>query len=363
MSEETVEHACSRCLARPWLLGALSGHLDNVRGEIDELLRLDDGELIAAVGGRRRQELERALSRFDDEPARRRAREAGLEAICRCNSGYPSALAGLASAPAVLYVAGGVDRLLALVGADPVAIVGARDASAYGVDIARSLGRGLASAGVGVISGMALGIDSAAHAGALCTGPTIAVLPGPADHPYPRARRGLYRQLLGAGAAVSELPPGTVIRRWMFPARNRIIAGLASMTIVVEAGARSGALLTARVAQALDRPVGAVPGRVTSAQAVGPNRLLADGASLISCAQDVLDALFGAGVRDATREIRPELDAEQRSLLGAIAAGHDTSDALARAGVSPQQGLVELASLELGGYIRRGPGGRYAVVL
>jgi DNA processing protein len=283
--------------------------------------------------------------------------------ICRCDPTYPRRLAELPSAPAVLYVAGGLDRFLGLAAGDPVAVVGARRASPYGLDLARSLGRGLGSSGVAAISGMALGIDSAAHAGALsCGGPTIAVLPGPADAPYPRSRRGLYRKLVDGGAVVSELPPGIPIRRWMFPARNRIIAALAAMTVIVEAAARSGALITARWARELGRPVGAVPGRVTSPQAAGPNDLLADGARVVRDPQDVLDALFGSGVRTVATDSRPALDDELRALLKAIANGHETAAELARAGVAPERALVGLASLELYGYIRRGAGGRFAVI-
>ena len=363
MSRYGAERACDRCLERAWLLGRVSGHLDQVRSELDQVLALASDELIAAVGGRRRDELLKQLERFDAESARSRAVRAGLELICRCDPAYPVRLAGLPGAPAVLHVAGGLDRFLALAAADPVAIVGARQTSSYGVEVARSLGRGLACAGVTVVSGMALGIDSAAHAGALsAAGQTIAVLPGPADTPYPRARRGLYRQLVAAGAAVSELPGGVAVRRWMFPARSRIIAALATMTVVVEAGARSGALLTAALARELDRPVGAVPGRVTAPQAVGPNGLLALGAHLVRGPQDVLDAVFGAGVRTALTDDRPKLDAEQRRLLDAIANGHDSAGALARAGVAPEPCLAALASLELAGYIRRAPGGRFAVV-
>jgi DNA processing protein len=344
-------------------LGRLSGHLDHARGAIEQVLALESEELIAAVGGRRREQLRRHLARFDADAARSGAAEAGLELICRCDRAYPSRVAQLQSPPAVLHVAGGLDRFLATTAADPVAIVGARAASSYGLGVARSLGRGLASAGVTVVSGMALGIDSAAHAGALAAGgPTIAVLPGPADSPYPRTRRGLYRELIGAGAAVSELSGGVAVRRWMFPARNRIIAALAAMTVVVEAGERSGALLTAAFARDLDRPVGAVPGRITAPQAVGPNRLLTQGACLVRGPQDVLDAVFGAGARTAATDERPELGPEQRALLRAIASGQDTAAALSRAGVAPEQGLAELASLELAGYIRRGPGGRFAVV-
>ena len=354
---------CAGCLARPWLLGALSGHLDQQRAAVGDLLALGDEDLVAAVGGGFRSELEAQLERFDAEPVRWRAVDAGLEVICRCDAAFPERLRDLANAPAVLYVAGGLDRFLALSAGDPVAVVGARAASPYGVDAARSLSRGLASAGVPVVSGMALGIDSAAHAGAVTSGgPTIAVLPGPADAPYPRSRRGLYRKLLDAGVAISELPPGIPVRRWMFPARNRLIAALARMTVVVEAGERSGALLTAACARELGRILGAVPGRVTAPQSVGPNRLLAEGARVVRDTQDVLDALFGEGARVASRETRPELGDRGSALLRAIADGHDTTAALARAGIDPGGGLAELASLELAGYVRRGPGGRFAVI-
>jgi DNA processing protein len=362
-SGSVAGRACDRCLERAWLLGRISGHLDRVRGEIEEVLMLASDELIAAVGGRRRAELRRRLRGFDASAARRREAAAGIELICHCDPAYPVRLAQLTSPPAVLHVAGGLNRFLELAAADPVAIVGARRTSSYGVEVARSLGRGLACAGVTVVSGMALGIDSAAHAGALSSGgPTIAVLPGAGDSPYPRARRALYRQLIASGAAVSELPAGVAVRRWMFPARNRIIAALATMTVVVEAGARSGALLTAAFARDLGRPLGAVPGRITAPQAVGPNGLLADGAHLVGGPQDVLDAVFGTGARVASTDDRPQLNAEQRALLGAIADGHDTAAALSSAGVAADAGLAALASLELAGYIRRGPGGRFAVV-
>jgi DNA processing protein len=233
----------------------------------------------------------------------------------------------------------------------------------YGLEVARSLGRALACSGVTVLSGMALGVDCAAHDGALSVdGPSLSVLPGPADRPYPPGKRGVYRRLRDGGAVVSELPPGATIRRWMFPARNRVIAALAAMTVVVEGGARSGALLTAGFARALGRPVGAVPGRITTPQAAGPNELLAHGATVVRGAQDILDAVFGAGARIAEVDARPELEPELRRLLAAIAAGQDTAGALVRAGVTPERGVAALASLELAGYLHRGAGGRYAVV-
>jgi DNA processing protein len=259
-------------------------------------------------------------------------------------------------------VAGGLDRCLALLCDEPVAIVGARRASQYGLEVARSLGRGVACSGVTVISGMAAGIDSAAHEGALSVGgPTVAVLPSSANRPYPASKRSLHRRLVGVGAAVSELPPGADIRRWMFPARNRIIAALSAMTVVVEARHRSGALVTSRHAAALARTVGAVPGRVTSPQSAGPNGLLALGAVVVRDAQDVLDGVFGAGVRRAGATPRAELEPEQRQLLEAVASGRDTMDALARGGIEPGRALAALAALELGGYLVREPGGRFGV--
>jgi DNA processing protein len=359
----TGSSACDRCVTRPWLLGRLAAHLERVRGRIDEVLELSDDELIEAVGGGKRDALRYERDRLDPAAVRARSRAAGIEQLCRCEAAYPVQLRALRAPPAVLHVAGGMDRMLDLVAQDPVAIVGARAASPYGAGVARALAGGLGRAGLTVVSGMANGIDAAAHTGALEAGAaTVAVLPGSADRPYPAGRRALYRRLVCTGAAVSELPPGCAVWRWMFPARNRIIAALAAMTIVVEAGERSGALVTARLAEALGRPLGAVPGQVTMRQAAGPNQLLAAGASVVRGAQDVLDALFGAGARTAIAAERPELAEELAGLLEAIAAGHDTAAALVRAGVAPEQGLVALASLELAGYVRREPGGRYSVV-
>lgn len=355
--------ACDRCLARTWLIGALAGHLDQARARIEELLALRDDELVAAVGGRHAAGLYRQLRDFDACRARERAAAAGLGQVCRCDDAYPIRLRALGGAPAVLHVAGGVDRFLALVEADPVGIVGARRPSAYGTDVAHALGRGLACAGVTVVSGMALGIDSAAHDGALAVeGPTIAVLPGSPERPYPSSGRVRHRRIVATGAAVSELPPGVTIRRWMFPARNRIIAGLSTMTVVVEATRRSGALLTAAFARGLGRPVGAVPGRITSPVAAGPNGLLRRGALVVRGAQDVLDELFGAGMRIAEADRRAPPRPELRALLSAIDQGDDTAGAIARAGVAPGEVMAALAELELGGHIRREPGGRFTVV-
>jgi DNA processing protein len=148
----------------------------------------------------------------------------------------------------------------------------------------------------------------------------------------------------------------------MFPARNRLIAALTAITVVVEAAERSGALLTASWAESLSRPVGAVPGRVTTRQAAGPHRLLAQGAHLVTSPQDVLDILYGAGARRARTDARAEIEPGLRRWLTAIAEGHDTPAALARVGLGPQESLQVLSALELTGHIRREAGGRFAIV-
>jgi DNA processing protein len=355
--------ACTDCLARAWLRSRLAAHLEPVRARLDEILALDDDDLLAAVAGKQRVAIRRELLHFDARETQRHCREVGVETICRCHPDYPSRLRELAAPPSVLHVAGGLDRFLELVGGDPVAIVGARRASEYGLGVAGWLGRGLSAASVTVISGMALGVDSAAGTAALEAGAnTVAVLPGPSDRPYPPSKRRLYRRICQSGAVVSELPPGARLRRWMFPARNRLIAALSALTVVVEAAEGSGALLTAGMAARLGREVGAVPGRVTSPLAAGTNRLLAEGARVIRDCQDALDAVFGAGVRCAPADTRPQLENDERSLLQAIANGEDTSTALARAGLSAGEGLAALARLELGGYLLRQPGGRFAVM-
>lgn len=355
--------ACANCLRRPWLLAALGGHLERAGSRLAELLELDDEDLIDAVGGRHRAELQTRLREFDPQTAHDRAAQAGLELICRCDHDYPAVLWALPSAPAVLHVAGNLDRFADLAEQETVAIVGTRRPSSYGLDVARTLARDLAASGVAVVSGMAFGIDSAAHEGALSAGgATLAILPGGAERAHPASQSGLYRRITATGCAVSELPPGRKVWRWMFPARNRLIAALTAMTLVVEADHGSGALITARWTETLGRPVGAVPGRITAPQARGPLELLKRGAHPITATQDVLDVLFGVGIRSASAAERPPPEPELQCWLSAINDGHDTPAALARLGLSPERCLQVLSALELSGHIRRAAGGRFAVM-
>jgi DNA processing protein len=248
---------------------------------------------------------------------------------------------------------------------DTVAVVGARRATGYGLEVARSLARQLTACGIVVVSGMALGIDSAAHEGALeaAGGTTVAVMAGGADRAYPARKGYLHRRIAGAGAVVSEMSPGFPPYRWGFPARNRIIAALGQATVVVEAAERSGSLITADLAAELGRPVAAVPGPVTSPLSSGANLLLKTGCELVASAQDVLDLLFGAGARAVpAAEEAAQLSPQLRGLLRAVQSGRGSLAELA--GTDDAMAVAAgLGELELLGLIRRVFGGRYVAAL
>jgi DNA processing protein len=359
--------ACDECLRRTWLLERMGGHLDFRLSSMIDVLELDDRSLIELTTGALRRRLEQGYARFGGDTVREmttRATASGVEMLCRCAGLYPAQLRAVRAAPAVLHVAGGLERFLELSADDPVALVGSRGATPYGLDAARMLGRGVCASGLTVVSGMAPGVDGAAHEGALAAGGrTIAVIAGCASESYPRSQRGLHRRILAAGAVVSETGPGTPVRRWMLPARNRIIAALSRIVILVQGAERSGAGLTVLAAREYGRPVGAVPGSVMLDQSTASNALLAQGAGVIRDAQDVLDLVFGAGLRDApaARGVTVELDQSQREVVDAIRAGADTAGALARRGYGGEHGLAMLARLELMGVISRRAGGRYVI--
>jgi DNA processing protein len=369
--------ACEACLRRTLLLALLSPFLDRVRdryGRPEELLTVGDEDLIACLAGSRRSVVAGAYEAFDPEEAARRIARSGQSACCVHADAYPARLRDLAAPPAVLHSLGtraphDAHRPGTWTGEpaatseERVAIVGARRASDYGREIARALGRGLSAAGVTVVSGMAMGVDAAAHEGALeVGGRTAAVLGGGADVPYPQSKRLLHARLAREAIVMSEMPPGFVARRWSFPVRNRIIAALASLVVVVEGGERSGSLITARIARDIGREVAAVPGRVTSPVASGPNALLFDGAHLVRDAQDVLDLVFGAGARRAApRRDTSGLDPSLLGLLEAVAGGRATVPALTAAGHDAAAALAGLADLELRGLVSRRAGGVYVV--
>ena len=278
----------------------------------------------------------------------------------REEEGYPSLLHDLEEPPAALHGIGDAGLVRGIGRDAAVTIVGSRHPSSYGLEVAEQLGYLLAGAGLVVVSGMALGIDAAAHRGAVeAGGSTVAVLGSGPDVVYPRSERRLYERIVSTGAVVSEMPPGTAPGRGCFPRRNRIMAALGTMTVVVEAAQPSGSLITAEQAVRLGREVGAVPGRVTSRVARGTNALLAEGAAVIRDAQDVLDRVLGVGARTAHRD-GPTLDEDLARLLAAVEDGAPTPDAAAASvGVAAAEAAVGLARLELLGYLRADPAGRY----
>lgn len=226
--------------------------------------------------------------------------------LLRCDEAdFPPQLGTIAQPPAALFVAGDAGAMLA----PQVAIVGARNASAQGLATARDFARTLGRAGLVVTSGMADGIDGAAHAGALEAGrATIAVIGTGPDLVYPRKHRELAAKIVEHGAIVSEFPPGTEARPDHFPRRNRLIAGLALGTLVIEAGLQSGSLITARLAAEAGREVFALPGSIHNPLAKGCHRLIRDGARLVETAAEVVEALAPAA-RALGAELKARLDA------------------------------------------------------
>ena len=279
---------------------------------------------------------------------------------------YPPLLAELETAPPALIVLGHPS----LLDRPAVAMVGARNASAAACRFARTLAQALGEAGMVVVSGLARGIDSAAHDGALETG-TIAVVAGGVDVYYPPENEARQRAIAGRGLVVSEQPPGTEPRSRHFPSRNRIIAGLAHGTVVVEAAPRSGSLITARCAAECGREVMAVPGSPLDPRAQGCNQLIRDGATLVQSADDVLEAVSPSRIRPfrqperdfGTGEVPAEADDEARRAVFAMlnATPVPVDELVRQSGLAPAVVQTVLLELELAGRLERHAGGRVSL--
>jgi DNA processing protein len=367
--------ACLECLRRSWLLALLGPYIEKTAtGSIGkrspELLRLGNEELIEVVAPKEVGRFLGQIEALGEADLRERLAEARCWSICRHHDRYPPGLRDAADAPWALIGRGDRDLVYGLGPQAAVTIVGSRRATSYGREVARDLGREVGTAGLVVVSGLAFGIDACAHRGALDAGRrTVAVLGCGPDTAYPAAHRTLWRRVVETGAVISELPPGSTPWRWSFPARNRVMAALAGMTVVVEAAARSGSLITADLAADLGRDLGAVPGPVTSRASAGPNELLAGGACVIRGGQDVLDALLGAG---ATRlqHFGPPLDPELAAVLAAIESGGSADGARASGDlvaesldISAARASAALARLELLGYLEPTPIGTFTRTL
>ena len=270
----------------------------------------------------------------------------GLELVTNVDDRYPDSLRDLHYAAPVLWSRGDWSTLRQPI----VAVVGTRRATSYGRRVTEEIVGALARGGATIVSGMALGIDAIAHVAALgANAPTVAVLGTGADVPYPRGHTALHREIGNRGLILSELPPGARSDRGSFPRRNRIIAALASLTIVIEAPERSGALITSRHALDLGRDVAAVPGPIDSPQSYGTNELLREGAHVIST---VDEALRLAGIAPRVRR-EPELRGEQEAQVwNALESGSSSLDELcARVAFPVATCMAVVTSLELRGVI------------
>lgn len=314
----------------------------------------------------------------------------GIGILTFGDSGYPERLRQIYSPPCVLYYRGRVECLADM---PAIAMVGTRRITPYGMEAATKLAMGLASHGALVVSGLAVGVDTAAHKGALkASGMTAAVIGCGPDIDYPASNRELRRLIEAHGVVVSEYPPGVRPSAFTFPIRNRIIAGLSLGTVVVEAGARSGSLITSGLAAEMGRDVFAVPGSIFSPMSEGTNRLLRDGAKPVACAADILDEYtglfpllaagnvseqlsFGMAATAAQAAPSPAAPAPARAkkpqgltpvqsqVLCMLGAEPEHVDSLAlRANLEPRAVLGALTALEIMGLARSFPGRRFSAM-
>jgi DNA processing protein len=324
------------------------------RGSLGRALGLEGLELDAA---------HRIRARFDAAAEAERLRVACIAHVGRPEGAFPARLAELHDPPFGLFLRGECEAALAALAEAPVvAVVGSRRATAAGRALARDLARRLAGRGAVIVSGLAHGIDAAAHEGALeAGGPTVAVLGCGVDVPYPRRNRALAARIAARGALVSEYWPGTPPAPWRFPARNRIVAGLAQAVAVVEAGRRSGALITADFALELGRPVLAVPGWPGALASEGCNGLLRAGAALLEDADDVIAEIPDARWRAASSGAAGEPpDGMAGRVYEVLRTEPMRADRVAQVlGEEPAAVAAALALLEVEGLAVRGEGQRF----
>lgn len=297
---------------------------------------------------------------LDLEVEYQRTLECGVRLITRDDPAYPTLLAQTVNPPFLLYVRGTLtenDRW-------SVAVVGTRNASAYGKEATRKLVTELVAAGVTIVSGLALGIDAVAHSAALVAGGrTLAVLGSGVDQIYPRTNQALGTTIMQQGAIISEYPLGTLPTATNFPPRNRLISGLALGVLVVEAAPKSGALITAQFAGEQGRDVFAVPGSIFSPRSEGTHRLLRDGATLVACVDDILDTLNlqSAVVQQEMTAIMPDTPTET-ALLALVEDEPRHIDEIRReSGLAMPDVSATMALLELKGLVRQVGGMQYVL--
>lgn len=280
-----------------------------------------------------------------------------IEFICYDDLDYPDSLRTIFDPPLGLFVRGRLNLKT-----PAVALVGSRKATVYGKKVAGQLGRDLARAGISIISGMARGVDTAAHTGAMQSGGyTVAVLGCGVDVIYPPENSKVMQEIISTGAVISEFPPGSAPEAWHFPVRNRIISGLSRCVVVVEAAERSGALITADIALEQGREVAAVPGNISSHMSKGANKLIKQGAKLVESAADILEEIgvftLFPGEDAAENNTKINLSSDESKIFNLL--GSDPvhlDEVINRSGFPPGEVLSLLMYLELKGKVKQLPG-------
>ena len=323
---------------------------DRPRVGLGDRLRADDLNLL---------ELAHSL-RSHAQAVRAEARTRGIDVIAWNEPAFPAALLTLTDLPPALWYHGRLEALDDVA----VAIVGSRAASAVAIETASRIAADLASRGITVVSGLARGVDSAAHRGALETGRTAAVLGSGFDRLYPADHEPLAAQIVRDGVVISEYPPATPPLPMYFPMRNRLISGLSRAVVVIEANEKSGSLITAACALEQGRDVMAVPGNVLSGRNRGAHALIRDGAKIVECADDIVEELYGSPAYDARREGALSSASSAVSadpIVSGMQAGetYDVDGLAALSGLESVRLLPRLLDLELQGRVRRVGGGRF----
>lgn len=329
---------------------ALSLIPDLSRVGLADRLRADDPVLL--------DEARRLLDRA--HAVRMRAEAAGIGVLAWDDPCFPAALLAIPDVPPVLWYRGVLDALRA----PAVAVVGSRAASAVALETAARLGADLAALGITVVSGLARGVDSAAHVGALRSGRTIAVLGSGVDRIYPHEHTKLAGEIAREGLVVSEYPPGTPPLAFHFPMRNRLISGLSRAVVVIEANEKSGSLITAACALEQGRDVMAVPGNVLSGRNRGAHALIRDGARIVECVGDIVEELGwphagAAADGDASNDAPSSTSGDPLLRLMHAGQAYDLDELAAVSGVGGVRLLPRLLELELHGLVQRVGGGRF----
>ncbi|MBI2051349.1 DNA-protecting protein DprA [Candidatus Roizmanbacteria bacterium] len=350
--------AFSHCLGvGPVRFGALVSHFKTVQ----EAYGADIREIEKLVGPAAAAAFQTFRSTFDPEKKLKELKEKGIQIVSRDDKNYPQALKEIPDSPICLYVKGDLENYN-VENDFFFGVVGTRQPTPYGEKIARTFSHELAEMGIVIVSGMAYGIDAAAHWGALyAKGRTIAILGCGVDIPHPPSNRNLYEEILGGGGlVVSEFPPGHTVRKGLFVARNRLISGLSRGVLIVEGAKDSGALITARYAANQGKEVFAPPSPITSDMSFAPNFLLKEGAKLVTSVEDILEEFQIKRKGEKRGDVGEDFTESQKKIFDILSNEPKLIDELVlEAKITVSEVSQIISKLELLGYVEKNSEGRY----